>query len=89
MTTSPNHTTKVNRALRLSSIGRYGASASAMLQTIPDEVIAALSARHIASILDANWGLAQMSKAIASREIIENGFVWDTRKNRAVDLANV
>jgi len=71
---------KINRALRLADVGRYPASAAAMLAAIPAEVIAALSARHVASILDANWDLAQEAKALAEAAAIDNGIIWDARR---------
>lgn len=41
---------------------------------------AALSARHVASILDANWDLAQEAKALAEAAAIDNGIIWDARR---------
>lgn len=77
MTDNIDHTRKVNRALRLSAIGAHPASASAMLSAIPADVIDALPARLIAQMLDANWRLASTSKAIAARDAITEGGVWD------------
>lgn len=87
MTPRYHHAIKVNRAVRLASIGRYPASAAAMLSAIPDCLIVGLTARQIAVTMDANWDLAQASKALAAREIIENGFVWDARHGISRDLA--
>lgn len=87
MTQTINHARKVNRALALSGIGAHPQSASAMLSAIPDEVIDALPARLIAQILDANWTLAESSKAIAEREAVQQGCVWDAKAQRHRDIA--
>lgn len=100
MQTLANHATKVNNALALSRIGGWTgsndhdtmqgpchASALAMLDAIPDEVIAALPARLLAQLIDANWALAQQSKAIAAAEAIAEGAVWDARSQRLREIA--
>ena len=65
------HAIKINRAMRMSDIGRYPASADAMLRAIPASILAVAPARAVADLLDANWHLAQASKAITDRERAE------------------
>ena len=77
MQTQHDHSIKVNRAFSLAGIGRYPGSASAMLQAIPPAMIAALTAAQIAAIMDANWALAQASKAIRATEALVEGGIWD------------
>lgn len=71
---------KITRALRKAIIGDCHESASAMLAAIPDSVIAALSSSQLAEMLDAAWRLSCTAKAIAEREAIANGGVWDERR---------
>ena len=101
MTTIADHSTKVKRALALSNIGGWVStadhpvkngpchgSAAAMLAAIPEEVIAALSARLLARLLDANWGATQQSKAIAISEACRDGFVWDAARGCSRDIVS-
>lgn len=87
MTTDTDHPIKVNRAMSLASIGAYPESARAMLRAIPHIVVAALTAKQLAALMDANWTLAQASKAIAERAVIEDGGVWDATRGRFEALA--
>lgn len=76
---------KVNRALRLSQIGSNPGSASAMLAAIPSEVIQDLPARLVAQLIDANWRLAQNSKALALRDALQEGVIWDGARSREIE----
>lgn len=87
MTDIIDHSRKVNKAVKMSSISEHPQSASAMLRAIPDDVIAALPARLIAQLIDANWTLAGISKAIAAAEAVENGTIWDDRQGRSREIA--
>lgn len=78
------HPIKVNRALRLSTIGRYPASVSAMLDAVPAEVVSALSARRLAAMLDAMWEACQESKRLALREAVAEGAIWDGERLREI-----
>lgn len=84
MTNNTNHAIKVNRAVKLSAIGSNPRSCAAMLNAILLEVIDALPARAIAKLLDANWQMACASKALAIREAIQDGAVWDGSKHREI-----
>jgi hypothetical protein len=86
MTTTSNHQIKVNRALRQSKIGKHPASASAMLRAVPNSVVAKVSSRELAEMLDAMWSLAEKSKAIANSEAISEGAVWDSQKQEFREL---
>lgn len=81
------HTIKVNRALSLASIGGCPGSAGDMLGAIPTAVIEALPSRLLAELLDANWRLAQRSKALANAEAVAEGAVWDARHQRLREVA--
>lgn len=70
-------TAKNNRVAKLCDLARYPESYRAMADAVPVAVWDALPARLIAELIEANWRLAQKSKALADRETIENGFVWD------------
>lgn len=80
MTTIRDHSIKVNRALALSDIGPCRASAAAMLDAIPRDVVAALPSHLIARLIDANWQMCQRTKAIADAEAIREGAVWDAAR---------
>lgn len=84
MTNNSDHQIKVNRAVKMSAIGAHSISASAMLSAIPADVIASLPARLIAALLDSNWQLAQASKAIAIKDAVADGAVWDGTKHRDI-----
>lgn len=84
MTNLYDNKIKVNRALTMSQIGNNPASAAAMLAAIPNDVILALPSRMIAQILDANWRLAQNSKAIALRDALSDGAIWDGQRSREI-----
>ncbi len=77
---------KTNRAMKIATTGRYPRSFAAMLDAIPESVVEALNARLIAELIDANWRLAGCSKRIAEHEAVANGFVWDHRRGRAMNL---
>ncbi|GEK69788.1 hypothetical protein [Paracoccus denitrificans] len=87
MTDTIDHTRKVNRAVAMCSIGMHPESVAAMLRAIPEDVIAALPARLIAQLIDANWRLAGASKAIAAADAIREGCVWDAQQGRHRDIA--
>lgn len=78
---------KSNRVAKLCDLACYPNSYAAMVAAIPDAVWDALPARLIAELIEANWRLAGNSKALAAREALENGFVWDARRNCARDIA--
>lgn len=71
---------KINRAIAAATIGGCPASASAMLDAIPADVVAALPSRLLAQLVDANWRLAEASKALANADAIADGGVWDARR---------
>ncbi len=81
------HAIKINRAQALSTTGPYRATFAALLDAIPAPVVAALTAHQLAELIDANARLADASKAIATREICDNGFVWDSRRGASRDLS--
>lgn len=71
---------KINRARHLSTTGRYPASFDAMLAAIPAPVVTGLTAKALAALIDAQWIACQDAKAIAEREAIDAGAVWDARR---------
>lgn len=79
---------KIKRARELSTIGDNPTSFAAMANAIPADVIAALPARLIAQLVDANWQLAGTSKAIAARDAISEGAVWDERRGAFREIAH-
>lgn len=87
MQTKPDNSIRVKRALALSGIGAYPGSAQVMLDAIPFDVIAALPARLLAQLLDANWQLSQSAKAIAAQDAISEGAVWDAAQGRHREIA--
>ena len=86
MDSNANHSIKVNRAIAQSKIGNHPNSAAAMLRSIPSDIIAALPARLLAQLLDAQWALSGDSKAIATREAVQEGTIWDAAQNRSREI---
>lgn len=78
---------KINRARKLSKIGATHGSFAAMLATVPAGVIAALSSAQLASLIDANWSLAQASKRIAERDACAEGAIWDGQRSNLREIA--
>lgn len=78
---------KINRALKLASIGANPDSAAAMLEVIPAEAIKAVTAHQLAAMLDAVWRACQASKAIATREALDEGAIWDAGRGRLREIA--
>ncbi|TAA54601.1 hypothetical protein [Shinella sp. JR1-6] len=78
---------KYNRAKAASVIGSHDRSFDAMWNSIPTDVQATLSSSQLAALVDSNWRMAAESKAIAAREAIENGFVWNAATNSPAPLA--
>lgn len=68
---------KINRALRLSKIGKCPQSAADMLAALPWSAIGRLRAVDLAELVDAMWAVASRSKAIAVADAIAEGYVWD------------
>lgn len=82
-----NHSIKISRALAQSGVGRYPGSAHAMLAAVPESIVAALTSRQIADMLDAMWSACQTAKADANREAVDEGAVWDARRQTLRELA--
>lgn len=94
-----DHNIKVNRALSASRIGGVhgggdhdipqcgcAASALAMLDAIPETVVAQLSAAALADLLDAMWMMCERTKAIAAADVIQEGAVWDAKQQRLREI---
>lgn len=78
---------KINRASRLAIIGNCPCSFAAMIEAIPDAVMDVLTSKTIAALVDANWRLFRASKAIAARDAINEGGVWDAQREAFHHLA--
>ncbi len=76
------HAIKINRALRASKVGAFPGSAAAMIVHLPTSLIESLTGQQLGEMLDALWRVAGASKAIAAREVIADGCVWDDRAGR-------
>ena len=86
METTPM-TRKINKARKIAIIGNCGRSFAAMLACIPNNIILDITSRQLADLLDANWRLANASKAIANHDAISEGAVWDHQNSRFCELA--
>ena len=75
-----DHTIKVKRASKIASIGKYPGTWNALLAHVPHELVQTLTVRQLAQTVDVLWACAQASKAIATREAISEGGVWDSRQ---------
>lgn len=54
---------------------------------VPDSVVARVSSRELAELIDAMWTLSQNSKSIAEAEAVSDGRVWDSKKQEFRELA--
>lgn len=77
---------KYSRSKDAAKRGEYNNSFDAMYREIPESVKAALTSKRIAELVDAMWNVAQKSKAIANREAIEIGAVWDEKAQKHRDI---
>lgn len=78
---------KVRRALSRAAVGRYPASASVMLDRIPTSTRAALTSAALAELLDSLWVASQGDKALAIRDAITEGAVWDGERQALREIA--
>jgi hypothetical protein len=78
---------KYNRAKSMSIIGSCPKSFDAMWDAIPIQIKQILSGKLLAQLVDANWHLAGTSKAIAARDIVAEGYVYDAKNQRSIALA--
>lgn len=81
------HQIKIDRARKLSSTGRYPATFDAMLGHVSPDIIAAVTGRDLATIIDDLSRASQAAKALANAEAITEGAVWDARQQRLREIA--
>lgn len=74
-----DHSIKMARARKLSRIGDNPSTFAAMARYVPARILERASAVEIAATVDALHACAQEAKAIAHRDVIDDGFVWDDR----------
>lgn len=60
---------KINKASKLSSWSAYPATWSAIIETIPDAVIQALTSKQLVALIDANQKIYDAGKTYNQREI--------------------
>lgn len=77
---------KLSRARRLCDTGRYPATYDVLLDHVPDALIDRLTAAEIAEMIDAMYRCSARAKALAARDAIDEGCVWDARRQRLVEL---
>lgn len=64
----PQHPIKVAKAANSAKIGQCSRSLGAMLDYVPESVVAKLTSSELAEMLDAMWRACQDAKAIAGKE---------------------
>lgn len=77
---------KIDRARRLSTVGRYPETYKAVLATIGPGAIAALSSTALATLADRIWLSWAESKRIAEREVLGDGGVYSEHEGRFIPL---
>lgn len=82
------HKVKIARAKQLATIGPCHASFEAVIDAVPEATIAAISSRALAELADAIWRSWGETKAIAERDAIAEGGIWDARRETFRALAN-
>lgn len=80
-------TIKQRRAQRLSSTGRYPATYLAISAHVPEAIVERLTARELASLIDAMDRCSKEGQRLASQAVIDEGAVWDHRHQQFRDLA--
>lgn len=80
------HTIKIDRATRQAKIGSTPRSTAAMLAWIPRSVLSALTSAQLAELIDAMYGACQEAKGIAEQAAVDQGCVWDARRQQMRDL---
>lgn len=83
------HTIKLARARRLSSTGNYPATYDALMEHLPPCVISKLTAREIATMMDALYSATAEAKALQDRANCDQGAVWDSRRQQLISLAAI
>lgn len=83
------HSIKLNRACGLSRVGVYPHTASSIIDAIPPDIVAALPARLLASLIDTIWARQIATKARHERDLIDEGYIWDSTRGRMLDLVVV
>ncbi len=78
---------KVERARKLSEVGRYPATYAAVLASLSPEVVAALSSRLLARLLDDVWASWKETKRLHEADIVAEGAVWDAGGRRLRGIA--
>lgn len=78
---------KLNRARRLSEVGRYPQTYEAVLGSLSPEVVAALNARLLAKLLDDVWTSWKETRRIHEADIVAEGAVWDAGGERLREIA--
>ncbi|MBX3482563.1 hypothetical protein [Phenylobacterium sp.] len=81
------HSIKINRALRQAEIGHFPGSAEHMLSYVPDVLRSALTSDELAIALDMLWTACLASKALAERDAIAEGAIWDAEAQRLREIA--
>lgn len=79
-------TIKTNRAQGFSKIGMHPAKVAAMLSHVDRQVLASVSSRTLASVIDSLYAASLAAKAIAMRDAIGEGAVWDAKAQRHRDI---
>ncbi|TAW50589.1 hypothetical protein [Rhizobium leguminosarum] len=79
---------KINRAAKFSKVGAWPGTFTSLLAYMPPTLLDAMTARQIGLAIDALYDCAQKSKAIAEREALDCGVVWDEVRGRLINLAN-
>jgi hypothetical protein len=82
-----DHAIKRERARRLCPVGRYPETYAALSAHLPDRLLDRLTARDLADVIEAFARVSGTAKALADREAVANGCVWDARAGRLVEIA--
>jgi hypothetical protein len=81
-----DHAIKRERARRLCPVGRYPETYAALSAHLPERLVERLSARDLADVIEAFDLVSSTGKALADREAVANGCVWNARAGRLVEI---
>jgi len=80
---------KIATALKTAKIGDCVHTALHLLEVaaLPDDIMSGLTGKQIGAMIDGLWRVAQNSKAVATREAIDEGAIWDHKRQALREIA--
>jgi len=81
-----SHTIKINRMRRNMQMAAYGSTTSAILTSIPDALLDALTSAQLVVVADALHAAHQAGKAQAERDVLAEGAIYSPRAGKMLEV---